>query len=560
MNMYVHPRRGGVPGPPVEVEADAAARIARLVERKGDQIEEILGHPESDPELVRRARRHLGGEPDPAGAAVVAEVLCARRDDRDEAEERFAAAWAAGHGPAFAACALAELADVTTHLRLAVRPGRGRPPGDEGLWLVRALLAAGADAEYAAAVDGLAGRRRTLEQRLVASYLVPTRTDWVDECCAAGLGRDPRRRRLLLASLSTARHVELLGGPPRLDYGDCWEGTFHTMADGLGTAAVPALAAALEPYPEGMAPAGHAEVLDALCTIPADEAFAVLVDRIDLQVAQAALLGAMERYPERAVRLLAPATAGTSRKAALATELLKIHLRLHPEAASGDGLPDVRRRPDAPADAVPALLAEPPWTRRREPIVLPGLEPPAARSMRWAPGEREEWAAAGAHRIAPLEPDADLEGMAARFRSGKLGREHQLSLLAHGPDDLVRPLLALWAEEERPLPYQGDWWRPLIARFGDDFRPVAVRQNAPGPLLPYLDAEAAALMAGWLLTPKAARPAALAWFERHGLDAVPLLVPAALAKAAGRRRATGEALRVLAGAHGDAAVAGAARV
>ncbi|MFB4315789.1 DUF4132 domain-containing protein [Actinomadura sp. 21ATH] len=554
MTMDVHPRRGGTPCPPVEPEADAAAWIARLVERKRDLIEEMLGHPESDPEPVRRARRHLDGTPDPAGAAVVAAIACSRRDDRDEGEARFASAWAAGHGPAFAACALAELGDVTAHSQRGVRPGASAV-GGAPLRLVRALLAGCGDAEYGAAVERLAGHRRTRKQRLIASYLVPTRTDWVDECCA----ECERAGHLLLASLSTPRHVELLGGALRLGYEHCWDGVFHTMADGLGTAAVPAFAAALEPYPEGMAPAGHEELLDALCTIDSDAAFAVLVDRVDLQVAQAALLGAMERYPERAVRLLAPATSGTSRKAALATELLRIHLRRHPDLASGDGLPDVRRRPDAPAGAVPALLADPPWTRERAPIVVPGLEPPAGRSMRWAPGEREEWAAAGAHRIAPLDPDADPERMAARFRTGKLGREHRLSLLAHGPDGIVRPLLELWADQG-PLPYQGDWWRPLAARFGDDFRDVAVKQNGPGPLLPYLDAEVAALMAGWLIKPKGARQAAAAWFGRHGLDAVPPLVPAALARAAGRRRAAEEALRLLAGAHGDAAVAEAARV
>nr|BFE35209.1 hypothetical protein GCM10010200_074600 [Actinomadura rugatobispora] len=561
----LHPRRGGAAGAPVRVEDGSADWIARGVERRRERIEEVLAHSETDPGLAERARRHLGGEPDPQGAAVVAAIVCGPpRQDRAEAERRFAHGWAEEHGLAFAARALAELADLVMYLRLGVRPGGTGPPDAGALRDVRALLAACGDEEYAAAEELLAGARRAAGQRVVASYLVPTRRDWVDECCASPPAHGWRW--MLLASLSTARHAKLLGLWLSLTYRDCWEGLFVTMAEGMGSAAVPALAAALDPHGD-MPPAGHPEVLAALGVLPLDEAFAAMAGRIESQHAQQALLTAMERFPARAVRVLAPVTAGGTRAAALATEMLKAHLRLHPglavPAAAREIAASVARVPDAPAAEVPALLAEPPWARDRAPIVLKGLAPPAEGSLRWEPGEREAWADVPDGLIEPLDPHADLEVMARKFGTGKLNRQKRLSLVAEGPDDLVRPLLEGW-DPGTPLAFRGDWWRPLVARHGLAMRPPLVKCALHVPasqdtmLLPFLDAEVAALMAGWLGKTKTKRHA-LAWFGRHGLDAVPFLVPAALGKPVRPRRDAEAALRALAGEHGDAAVVDAAR-
>ena len=53
----------------------------------------------------------------------------------------------------------------------------------------------------------------------------------------------------------------------------------------------------------------------------------------------------------------------------------------------------VSRRPDAPADAVPTLLASPPWTRTPPTRVTVVPSPLAAEPrIAWQEGERERWA------------------------------------------------------------------------------------------------------------------------------------------------------------------------
>ena len=82
-----------------------------------------------------------------------------------------------------------------------------------------------------------------------------------------------------------------------------------------------------------------------------------------------------------------------------------------------------------------------------------------------------------------------------------------------------------------------------------------------GPmLLPYLSDDIARLTADWLARLKQAGRTARAWFARHGLAAVPALLPDALGKAGAARRAAEGALRLIAAGHGAEPVAAAARV
>ncbi|MFD0683391.1 DUF4132 domain-containing protein [Actinomadura fibrosa] len=202
------------------------------------------------------------------------------------------------------------------------------------------------------------------------------------------------------------------------------------------------------------------------------------------------------------------------------------------------------------AEALPKALVDPPWSRAPEApkddaqILVPGLVPPDDRHIAWLPGEREEWAASQYGKWHGDEWEAAVE----QFRDGRMHYPPtQATLLALGPEHLVRPLLADWAPTVT--------WdfahslRPIIGRFEGDARDVAVRLGRSNPhgtgpaLLPFLDAEVARLMADWLYRLKSAQPLAREWFGRHGLAAVPYLVPDALGKRRAARRTAVHALR-----------------
>ncbi|MFE9101850.1 DUF4132 domain-containing protein [Actinomadura geliboluensis] len=212
---------------------------------------------------------------------------------------------------------------------------------------------------------------------------------------------------------------------------------------------------------------------------------------------------------------------------------------------------------------LPKALLEPPWAARKpaatppgdEPVLVAGLEPPGGRAIRWAPGEREEWAAQepyGSWR------DGEWEEAAEQFRDGRMGYEPtRAGFLAAAPEHLARPLLAGW----RP---KVTWdfahsLRPIVARFETDAWDVAFRlakQNpyGTGPVLePFLSADVARLVADWLYRLKSAQHLAADWFARHGLDAVPYLVPDALGKRVGPRRNAVKALRTIKGDVAEAA-------
>lgn len=214
---------------------------------------------------------------------------------------------------------------------------------------------------------------------------------------------------------------------------------------------------------------------------------------------------------------------------------------------------------------LPKALLEPPWAARtstgtpsgEEPVLVAGLVPPDGREICWAPGEREQWAAT---RVYKSWRDGEWEEAAEQFRDDRMSYEPtRAAFLAQAPEDLARPLLAGWQPKVT--------WdfahslRPIVARFETDVWDVSFRlakQNpyGTGPvLLPFLSADAARLHADWLYRLKSARSLAREWFARHGLAAVPYLVPDALGKRVGPRRNAVAALRII---EGD--VAGAARV
>jgi hypothetical protein len=222
----VPPRRGGLAVPAGPLDGEAANALIREAD---SHIEEVLSRSKAAADLSERARAHRGGTPDPQGAAAVLQIVStAPRMRWEELEPGFVDAWVAEHGLPFAACAFAELIEIVMVGRQRVR--FRRDVGDPMRWWttgpgplrLRTLLASADDAAYDETVRRLSDHRRTPLQRMVVSYLVPARQDWVDEACATPLaeGAEHRLAWMLLCSLGSARQLDAVRGWLQLGWYD----------------------------------------------------------------------------------------------------------------------------------------------------------------------------------------------------------------------------------------------------------------------------------------------------------------------------------------------------
>ncbi|MBT2211615.1 DUF4132 domain-containing protein [Actinomadura sp. NEAU-AAG7] len=589
-----HPRRDRPGVPDVRPDAEAVGRARTLVDAALPEIEHVLALPGTTPLLAEHARAHLAGSPSPLGAAVVASLtLTVRITPELWASEPFRDAWTAEHGLAFAVCAYLELSEVVIDYRSAAfdpRTGttrwdwsgvRERGSGDDRRWWtapagvrrLRALLAAAGDDVYAEAAEAVARHRRTPAQQVIASYLMPTRRDWLAEARAlpspgGSYGDREWHPWMLLCALGDPDDV----GGLTLEWGSRRRDVIATLLEGVGPDALAALVT--EAADERYLGADTARLLlDTLARLPVDAAFQALVDRLGRRYVQAAAIGAANRYPARALRLLA-ASAGTPE----VDEMLSAHLLAHPELADAmlPGLPEESRAAvDAnrarnvrlpEADDLPPLLTDPPWTRARKkarPPVIKGLPLPALRAIVWEPGERDDWTTDVRDLWRWMEQPAWAE-QAARFEKDDLPEHLHPAMFLGAPEDLVRPLLARW--EPSDVFAVGDWEPAVVARFElDALEPVLfAARRAPAAaghaLMPYLSDDVARTMADWLLRRKRAGETARAWFRRHGLAAAPALLPGALGPSGTERRAAEGALRFIAAEHGAEGIVEAARV
>ncbi|RSN53924.1 DUF4132 domain-containing protein [Actinomadura sp. WAC 06369] len=569
---HLHPRRGGAPGPAIRRTGGKTAPELMVKAKAKSAFAKLR----ADDPRTAAVHRHLAGTPDPVGAATVAalvQYVLDRYELPDDPNRVFADHWAAEHGVVFAACAAVEVTRTPRHFdgpesgkRSVSFYSADRDRAHRGaLRRVRALLAAAGDEEYAEAERALERYRVSPGLRWPVSYLLPTRADWLAECLAEPGWADDGDRVLRLCALTDAAQ---LGDPaPGASQSDTTREVLVTLADACGADLLPYLLHRLDGGARSLTAAERTAVCETIAVLPSDAAFRALLDRSRSgrdRTAVQALGQAMERFPVRALRLLAGA--GTRH----ARELLAGHVRAHPAAVAAalPGLPAGERAeveavaapavPDADAApaATPGFLRDLPGDRPVKPVV-PGLEPPAVRAMAWRDGERAEWLASDSGTF--QRPKESFEELAEKRRRGELSKV--VSLFLYGPEELVRPLLPGWTLDDE-LSYLEEDMTVIIARYELDALAPALAFAGRGALgrevlLPYTGEEVALWMGDRLARPGGARQTE-AWFDRHGLTAVPYLVPAALGKAAKPRRAAETALRHLAARHGVDAVAAAA--
>lgn len=551
----VHPRRGGRFAPPLDADP---ARAWQLVDDVRDTIVQVVerGGGNADPGNALAYLTDRTGEP--YDAAVVATIVEWALDDAGEAGEAVVIvdAWVADHGLAFAARAvMAREALMISYKALNKRPvttqWSGVPRGTISplVGRLRAHLAAATDDEHAAAVTALEDHRGSDHELLVTAFLVPARADWVTAANTAL----PEITPLLIEAIDD---LDQLAGHDVHPYDVTRADTTPlTLLDGIGTGIAPFLAAQ---YDAGAGIYGDTvkPVLATLAVIPTDEAFDLLLRRVTKRWVRPFLQEAMDRFPVRAARRLAATTGNPT-----AQELFRAHATTHRDLLANADLPDaVRARlaqvpePLPEATNLPALLVDPPWTRKSvaaKTVVVTGLTSDVRPEVVWLPGERDEWARPRGWRRKEVwhQGKQDPDDVLKRFRSGRLGWEARV-FLATGPEDLARQAVRDWAPE--PSWEIGDWLPRIAARFEFDAVPALLHlirhggaADAAEALLPFGTTEVAAAMADAFVRLKTARQAAGAWLDRHADVAAHALVPAALGKPGKERRTAEAVLRVL---------------
>lgn len=580
----LHPRRGGMVRTPARAQQPQLDAVeARITEEKA-WIQEFLDAPGSDTGLVEQVRGHLAGSHSPAGAAAVASIVGLVSPRAAGWADR----WVRLHGLPFAARATVELfvtephwtqrgshrsdpwLGTRTHTPQPYWTQACRPVADR----VRSLLAAADEATYRDTVEALSRCRTDSLRKILTAYLAPSETDWVADLCAdpeVTAERDESFLSLVYCSLNSAHQAEAFAHKPSLGHSAA---LIATTAEGIGAAVVPLLRPDLR-YVYSSADRLK-QVANALVEFPTDEAFLLLLGHSDVKHVRPALMEAMRRYPVRALRLLTAevrdhdgAASNTSR------QLLAGHIAAHPALVDrvlptldndlaeivGPLLRPANRLAEAAADALPAVLTSPPWTRQRsrtKPTLVTGLTAAGEPVMEWLPGEREQWAATTSwytrrhdkgdwkRDIAALRHDLDARDLRPAW------------IYVHGPEELVTPGLATW--DPTDVWDGSDTLKPIAARFGLTALPLLLRVVPRQPsslaplLLPFVDESVARHMADWAVRLKSTASTARSWFKRHGVRAAPLLVPDALGKAGTARRAAEAALVQIASLHGDAVV------
>ncbi|MCC3761577.1 DUF4132 domain-containing protein [Glycomyces sp. TRM65418] len=575
-------RRGRRTGKPVEFDPEAAVELQRKVEGRAPKVRLALERAENAA-YVGAAEAFIAGEPDPQGAAVVAALMCEEwvrthsswlRPELD--------AWTALHGLPFAVAAAVE--------RLAFHheaSGNGNGYDNRvlvpnrfdymsmhvheyhqgGIAAVRSLTADLADDAYAEVVAAAAAVRDTPLKRINAALLLPDETAWVDEAMPeyARLRSHGWTDPLIVQSLSSPAQFDAAGIGMLSDY-HLDARSLAGILEAVGPAALPMLTAAADST-DAYSTETRKLIYKAIAALPADQAMHYLVKHLGRPHVFEPATEAAERFPLRALRTVLEHADGTTgdarfRLIALAAAVPQAHrARLTgPERDAVESLlAEHGRASEADPADLPPLLVRPPWTRKRakaRPVVIHGLVPPEDVRLLWAEGEQDEWAALTdpyAHHYEYYWKE--LQDPAAEIAPDNWGIE---SFLAYGDPAQAERYLDGWLARG----YAGSELTLLriLARYGERVIDRALASAAkdgtflllPGPIL---SLGAARLAAERLDRLKSARISTAQWFARHGLAAVPYLVPDALGAERKRRQYAETALLHLALHRGAEAVA-----
>ncbi|WP_405492416.1 DUF4132 domain-containing protein [Nocardia sp. NBC_00511] len=560
--------RGLGPRPELPTGVEAAEERAELLAAHREQVQRVLERTAvAAPDVAAALAAALESPAtcSPLGAAALAMAV-----DQVRARWHFScpitsAAWVHERGVPFAVeasvlrVALQSIGvyDSTTRdyhysMRLPL-PDESISTIPDCLFDARRYLAAVDEDEYRETVERL-GELRTAPGgsaiRLLTSFLAPDQQEWVaaELAALAPTSQYWQPSVLLAASVSSIADLERLIEVVGVYQFGLYRGEalLFTALTRLGPDCVGTLERAVRS--REVTPAGSTVWPTALAWLPTDAAFAALLSRVDQRGVAPALLEAAHRFPNRALRLLRPATG----RSATVRLILRSVLHARPElVAAHPDLADRTAAPVAAAEDLPEVLRDTPWRRdrkRAKPVVLTDLLTPSAEQLAWNLGEQQEWAELevrfwGRH-------NTDWPGEIARLVANYRPDDYNVPRsLAMAPDDLVRPLLVqlepgrLWGADNA--------LRRILARFGVDALPYVIKAVRSNPtnlvavLAPVTGAGVTASMARWL-DGKKTRVPALEWFERHRAAAIPDLIAAALAKPGKDRAAAATALRLLA--------------
>jgi hypothetical protein len=375
----------------------------------------------------------------------------------------------------------------------------------------------------------------------------------------------------------------------------------YALVAGLGAKALPAL--------EDMSEVGgwidgseQRAAADAMSVIPTDEAFLSLLTRAtqsladDVSTNQAAsnerhfgeaLERAMARFPRRAIRLLAPLAVGRGLAVERYRGLLTLVVRRAPDVARAmlGALPDEgrgvvvelleRARALEPAahDALPSVLREPPWARKRKKPKKRGgsvaLEPLSFEPrMVWRGDERLRWAEEPVSSVSYYQEQLRRisNGTTDWALAAKLVDQEPLwgAYLLWAPLSLAREHAGRWFAAaplgSNAIGYvAAEWMGPVVARLELDACEPLLRAATSSLgkvarfLVPFGMSELAPFAAR-ALTMQSARDHGMAWLLRHPEVAAIGLVPDALGNDAKRAKLAREALVILARAGQGATV------